>query len=137
MPDRLDAEPPAGLTLLTPAALFATLNPVDKLWLITSFVWTAFMISTVSTIVLSYRKLKICNFACCLEWKNKNLTKRILFIYLLASSFASWNMACCVSTTASGLSDAGARVVLSVLRSEQKGGSINCLFYSVELVSPV
>jgi hypothetical protein len=46
-------------------------------------------------------------------------------------------MACCVSTTASGLSDAGARVVLSVLRSEQKGGSINCLFYSVELVSPV
>ena len=79
------------------------------------------MISTVSTIVPSYRKLKICNFACCLEWKNKNLTKRILFIYLLASSFASWNMACCVSTTASGLSDAGARVVLSVLRSEQKG----------------
>ena len=75
------------------------------------------MISTVSTIVPSYRKLKICNFfACCLEWKNKNLTKRILFIYLLASSFASWNMACCVSTTASGLSDAGARVVLPVLR---------------------
>jgi hypothetical protein len=82
------------------------------------------MISTVSTIVPSYRKLKICNFACCLEWKNKNLTKRILFIYLLASSFASWNMACCVSTTASGLSDGQiasaqlgrARVVLSVLR---------------------
>ena len=38
VPDRLDAEPPAGLTLLTPAALFATLNPADKLWLITSFV---------------------------------------------------------------------------------------------------
>jgi hypothetical protein len=87
------------------------------------------MISTVSTIVPSYRKLKICNFLY-VAWngKNKNLAKRILFIYLLASSFASWNMACCVSTTASGLSDAGARVVLSVLRSEQKGGGINCFF---------
>ena len=51
----------------------------------------------------------------------------------------------CVSTNASGLSDGQiasaqlgrARVVLSVLRSEQKGGGINCLFYSVELVSLV
>jgi len=68
--------------------------------------------------------------------KIKILQSAYFFIYLLASSFASWNMACCVSTTASGLSD-GARVVLSVLRSEQKGGGINCLFYSVELVSPV
>ena len=38
VPDRLDAEPPAGLTLLTLAVLFVTLNPVDKLWLIIFFV---------------------------------------------------------------------------------------------------
>ncbi len=51
----------------------------------------------------------------------------------------------CVSTTASGLSDGQiasaqlgrARVVLSVLRSEQKRRGINCLVYSVELVSSV
>jgi hypothetical protein len=62
VPDRLDAEPPAGLTLLTLVALFVTLKPVDKLWLIMFFVWTALMISIVLTIVPSYRKLKICNF---------------------------------------------------------------------------
>ena len=62
VPDRLDVEPPAGLTLLTPVALFVTLNPVDKLWLTTFFVWTALMISIVLNIVPSYRKLKICNF---------------------------------------------------------------------------
>ena len=38
VPDRLEVEPPAGLTLPTPVALFVTLNPVDKLWLIIFFV---------------------------------------------------------------------------------------------------
>ena len=82
VPDRLDAELPAGLTLLTLVVLFVTLNPVDKLWLITSFVWTAFMISTVSTIVPSYRKLKICNFCMLLGMeKIKILQSAYFFIY--------------------------------------------------------
>jgi len=38
VPDRLDVEPPAGLTLLTLVARFVTLNPVDKLWLTIFFV---------------------------------------------------------------------------------------------------
>jgi hypothetical protein len=56
VPDRLDAEPPAGLTLLTLVALFVTLNLVDKLWLTIFFVWTALMIAIVLNTATSYLK---------------------------------------------------------------------------------
>jgi len=82
VPDRLDAEPPAGLTLLTLVVLFVTLNPVDKLWLTMFFVWTALMISIVLNIVPSYLKLKICNFYVYQEWKNKNFIQSANFLFI-------------------------------------------------------